>query len=158
MTRLARCAVAAAVLAGAVPACGGDDGGPGNPLIATWVASDLTPGTQFVFVDSLGMQTDVLALGATTVALNIRADSSFTLTVVVLGNIVDNRSGTWVQDTSTSTITITEVPGGAVIPFDYTLAGKQLAIATQNFGDITFDFDGNMVPEPADLFATFMKN
>lgn len=149
--------VVAAVLLGAVaPACATDDGGSSG-LTGTWIASDVTPGTQFVFVDSLAQQTDVVALGAT-VGLQIRSDSTFTLTVVLGSAVVDNRSGTWSVDTSTSTITITELPGGAVIPFDYTLSGSTLSISTQNFGDITYDFDGNMVPEPADLFGTFKRN
>ena len=149
--------VVAAVLLGAVaPACASDDGGSSG-LTGTWIASDVTPGTQFVFVDSLAQQTDLVALGAT-VGLQIRSDSTFTLTVVLGSAVVDNRAGTWSVDTSTSTITITEVPGGAVIPFDFTLAGATLSISTQNFGDITFDFDGMGGADPADLFGTFKRN
>jgi hypothetical protein len=156
-----RFAIAALGLAILAAACGGDDGGGGTGIFGTWRASQQDPGTELVFDDNAGTTFDVITDGPApgVATLLVNTNGSFTLTITVGGFVVDTRSGTYVADTSAHTITITETGTMTPIPFDYILLADTLSIATQNFGDIVFDFDNDpMTPDdPADLFGTFIR-
>lgn len=156
--RFLRSALTAALLAGVAAACGGDGGGGGTGIFGTWRASQQDPGTEFVFDNNAGTTFDAVTDGPApgTVTLQVRSNGTYSLVITVSGIVGFQQTGTFVADTSAHTITITET-GQPPVLLDYILTGNTLSIATQNFGDVQYDFDGDTVNEPADLFATFTR-
>lgn len=138
---------ALALTLGIGAACSDDEGITIADLVGTWDA------TQFTLSNPNGVQSlDLIAAGGS-FTLTVAANGSFTGEQSLLGQ-TDTFAGTIVL-TGNNTMTLVD----ATDPSDetdlmYTLNGDQLAITST---DITFDWDGNDVDDPAELEAVLQR-
>ena len=141
--------LAAALALGVGVAC--SDNGTDNvtiaDLVGTWNA------TTFIITNPHGVQSvDLVGMGGS-FTLTVMANGSFTGQQDLLGQ-VDNFGGTIVL-TGNHTMTLVD----AVNPADetdltFTLTGNQMALTSS---DITFDWDGDTIEEPAELEAVLQR-
>ena len=128
--------------------CGDATGISPDELAGTWTA------TSFVFSNpaNAAESIDVITLGAS-FALTIRADSTFTTTLVEPGGEADTDSGT--VDVTGSVLTVAESGEGSPTAFSAVRAGDDMTLTTS---DESFDFDGDGIEDLSNLRIELHRN
>lgn len=129
-------------------ACGDATGISPDQLAGTWTA------TSFVFTNQTNAteSVDMIALGAS-FALTIRADGTFTTTLVEPDGTGDVDSGT--VDVTESILTIADSGQGSPTAYNAVRRGDDMTLTTS---DEDFDFDGDGSDDLADLRIELHRN
>ncbi len=129
-------------------ACGDATGISPDELAGTWTA------TSFVFTNpaNAAESVDMIALGAS-FTLTIRADSTFTTTLVEPDGTGDVDSGT--VDVTGSVLTIAESGEGSPTAYNAVRSGDDMTLTTS---DEDFDFDGDAIEDLANLRIELHRN
>ena len=140
--------IAAPLVALLTMACGSSTGISPDDLAGTWTA------TNFVFTSpaNSAQSVDVIPLGVS-FTLTIRADSTFTSTLVEPDGTGDTDSGT--VDVTGSILTVAESGQGSPTSFTAVRGGDDMTLTTS---DEDYDFDGDGTDELANLRIELHRN
>ncbi len=129
-------------------ACGDATGIAPDELQGTWTASTFMFTNQANAAESV----DLITLGAR-FTLTIRADSTFTTTLVEPDGTADTDNGT--VDVTGSVLTIAESGQGSPTAFNTVRRGDEMTLSTS---DEDFDFDGDGSDDLASLRIELHRN
>jgi len=134
---------------GAGVACGGDGGAGPSPqsLVGTWGATK----AELVMVSNPSTKVDLVAMGGT-VQLVLTTANTFTLTVSMPGEPLEQSGGTW---SSGDVLTLTYTSGrSGNQQFDISLSGNTLTLTG---ADTDYDFDDDGVYEAAKVNLALLR-
>lgn len=142
------CLVALAV--GAAAACGGGGGPSPESLTGSWSATK----AEIVQVSSPSTKVDLVAMGGT-LSLVLTAAKTFTLTVSIPGEPVEQAKGTWSSSSDVLTLTYS-LPGPPYgeMQFDMSLSGSTLTLLGAS---MSYDFNDDGVEEDGKANLTLVR-